>query len=117
MDSEGRVVLPNNHGWDRNGGGLSAFAPLLVYKVQIAMHPGHLVRGEAVGTLIICGDKRRCEGRTCTRVSRQGKHLTPFSLFLASHISHLLHSVKEILSSLESQVREGNGRDIELAFF
>lgn len=58
VDSEGRVGLPNDHGWDRNGGGLSALTPLLIHKVQIAMHAGHLVRGEAVSAVIICGNKK-----------------------------------------------------------
>lgn len=58
MDSEGLVGLPDDHGWDGNGGGLSALTPLLIYQVQIAMHPGHLVRGEAVSAVIICGDEK-----------------------------------------------------------
>lgn len=62
MDSEGLVGLPDNHGRDGNGCGLSAFTPLLVYEVQIAMHPSYLIRGEAVSALIICGDKKGCEG-------------------------------------------------------
>lgn len=59
VDGEGCVCLPDDHGWDGNGGGLSALTPLLIYKVQIAMHSGHLVRREAVGAVIICGDKSR----------------------------------------------------------
>lgn len=58
VDSEGLVGLPNDHGGDGNGGGLSAFTPLLINKVQIAVHSGHLVRGEAVSAVIICGDKK-----------------------------------------------------------
>lgn len=50
--------LPDDHRWDGNGGGLSALTPLLIYKVQIAVHSGHLVRGEAVSAVIICGDKK-----------------------------------------------------------
>lgn len=70
MDSEGVVGLPNDHGWDGNRGGLSALTPLLIYKVQVAMHSGHLVRGEAVSAVVICGDrkngnKREMEVLTC----------------------------------------------------
>lgn len=59
VDGEGRVGLPDDHRWDGNRGGLPALTPLLIHKIQIAMHPGHLVRGEAVGAVIICGDKKR----------------------------------------------------------
>lgn len=62
MDSKGLVGLPNNHGWYGYGGRFLAFTPLLVYEVQVAMHPGHLVRGEVVSALIICEDKKRCGG-------------------------------------------------------
>lgn len=58
MDSEGLVGLSDDHRWDRDGGGLSAFSPLLIDQVQIAMHSGHLVRGKVVGAVIICGDKK-----------------------------------------------------------
>lgn len=58
MDSEGLVGLPDDHGWDGNGGGLLALTPLLIYKVQIAVHSGHLVRGEVVSAVIVCGDKK-----------------------------------------------------------
>lgn len=58
MDSEGQGGLPDDHGWDGNGGGLSALTPLLIYKVQIAVHSGHLVRGEAVSAVVICRDKK-----------------------------------------------------------
>lgn len=58
MDSEGFVGLPDDHGWDGNRGGLSALTPLLIYKVQVAMHPGHLVRSEAVSAVVICGDRK-----------------------------------------------------------
>lgn len=50
--------LPDDHRWDGNRGGLPTLTPLLIHKIQIAMHPGHLVRGEAVGAVIICGDKK-----------------------------------------------------------
>lgn len=77
VDGEGGVGLPDDHGWDGNGGGLPALTPLLIHKVQIAMHPGHLVRGEAVGAIIICGDKkkkrnRRDEGFNCQGPLKQG---------------------------------------------
>lgn len=58
MDSEGLVGLPNNYGWYGYGGGLLAFTPLLVYKIQVAMHPGHLIGGEVVSAIVICGDKK-----------------------------------------------------------
>lgn len=58
MDSEGLVGLSNDHGRDGNRGGLSALTPLLIYKVQIAMHSGHLVRGEAVSAVVICKDTK-----------------------------------------------------------
>lgn len=63
MDGQGCVGLPDDHGWDGNGGGLSALSPLLIHKVQIAMHSGHLVRGEAVSAVIICRDRKKEEGR------------------------------------------------------
>lgn len=63
MDGQGCVGLPDDHGWDGNGGGLLALTPLLIHKVQIAMHSGHLVRGEAVSAVIICGDRKKEEGR------------------------------------------------------
>lgn len=58
VDSEGLVGLPNNHWWDGYGGRLSGFTPLLIYEVQIAMHPGHLVWGEVVRAVIICREKK-----------------------------------------------------------
>lgn len=58
MDREGLGSLPDDHGRDGNGRGLPALTPLLVYKVQIAMHSGHLVRSEAVSAVIICGDRK-----------------------------------------------------------
>lgn len=75
VDGEGCVGLPNDHGWEGNGGGLPILTPLLIYKIQIAMHPGHLVRGEAVGAVIICGDKkrnRRDKGLNLQRPPRRG---------------------------------------------
>lgn len=63
MDGEGGVGLPDDHGWDGNGGGLPTLTPLLIHKIQIAVHPGHLVRGEAVGAVVICGDKKKKRSR------------------------------------------------------
>lgn len=62
VDREGLVGLPDDHGRDGNGGGLPAFTPLLVYKVQIAVHSGHLVRSEAVSAVVICGDRKENRG-------------------------------------------------------
>jgi hypothetical protein len=76
MDSKGLVGLPNNHGWYGYGGRFLAFTPLLVYEVQVAMHPGHLVRGEVVSALIICEDKKKkkdVEAVTCTSAQMQDR--------------------------------------------
>lgn len=63
VDSEGLLSLPDDHGGDGDGGGLLALAPLLIYKVQIAVHSGHLVGGEVVSAVIVCGDKKREQER------------------------------------------------------
>lgn len=70
MDSEGLVGLTNNHGRYGYGGGLLAFTPLLIYKIQVAMHPGHLIGGEVVSAIVICGDKKGFEAITCTSAQR-----------------------------------------------
>ena len=78
VDGEGLVGLPNDHGRDGNGGGPPAVTPLLVHKVQIAMHAGHLVRGEAVSAVVICGDrkgKERDEGFSLPRPPQWGQLL------------------------------------------
>ena len=76
MDSEGLGSLPEDHGGDGDGGGLPALAPLLIHKVQIAVHSGHLVGGEAVSAGIICGDKKgnkRGGGFTLQSPPRRGQ--------------------------------------------
>lgn len=57
VDAEGVLCLPGDHGRDRDGCGLLALAPALVYQVQVAMHSGHLVGGEGVGAIIIWGKR------------------------------------------------------------
>lgn len=55
VDAEGVPCLPGDHGGDGDGRRLLAVAPALVDQVQVAMHAGHLVGGEAVGAVVICG--------------------------------------------------------------
>ena len=78
MDSEGLWSLPDDHGGDGDGAGLLALAPLLIHKVQIAVHSGHLVGGEAVSAVIVCGDKKgnkRDGGFTLRRPPKWGSIL------------------------------------------
>lgn len=55
VDAERVLCLPGDHGRDGDGRRLLAVSPALVHQVQVAMHAGHLVGGEAVGALIVCG--------------------------------------------------------------
>lgn len=58
VDAERVLCLRRDHGRDRDGRRLLAVSPALVHQVQVAMHPGHLVGGEAVGAVIVWGRKQ-----------------------------------------------------------
>lgn len=62
VDAEGVLSLPSDHGGDRDGRWLPAVAPALVHQVQVAVHAGHLVGGEAVGAVIVWGQERPGRG-------------------------------------------------------
>lgn len=62
VDAEGVLCLPRDHGRHRDGCRLLTLAPALVHQVQVAMHPGHLVGGEGVGTVVIWGKRGQAGG-------------------------------------------------------